>query len=182
MYHDPNEGWHTCKVCQGHGTVYGFKGAKTIYDGKGDYDFDWQYGYIDCTNPKCFSGVIYVDPEITKEKEQGLDLNDLTFDNPNRPLLGATTGCDTCVSGFVVFDKGDFSIKEPCSDPRCFGGRVQVSRATIERLLAEKCAAEIRVEGPATFKLGEVSGGVLQRAKEIAIQHREARRSVCCTG
>lgn len=51
-----DEGWKECGVCKGHGSVYGHYYTTDPQTG----GMVLRCGYIDCTNPVCMCGYIYV--------------------------------------------------------------------------------------------------------------------------
>lgn len=167
---------YPCKTCKGRGWV--LNGGNLYAEGPHPV-----YGECACPNPECQDGTVYVALEVVAKWEASLEWGDLVFINKNHPFHpfeGGSAHCPDCVGGVVYTTDGKWSGF--CKNPRCNCGLVKVSQETIERLYKESKMIEVTNLPQATFKLGEVSDSILQRAKEIAIQHREARRAICCTG
>lgn len=150
---------YPCKVCVGHGWV--LNGGNLYAE-----DAHPLYGECACTNPECRDGIVYVAPEVVAKWEASLEWDDLIFINkqhPFHPFEGGSARCPDCISGVVYTTSGDYSGF--CKNPRCNCGLIKISQETIERLYKESKMIEVINLPPATFKLGEVFGGLFKQAK-----------------
>ncbi len=59
------ECWPYCPTCDGYGFTHGHYYEISPETG----EMNLRYG-IDCTNPKCFAGHVYVDPKKAKEERR----------------------------------------------------------------------------------------------------------------